>query len=410
MYFTIGLKKLPFVQNERDIIYHESSYNEELNQHILTNYEEIKKTFRKWGFRFVYVPLLLAEVCKNREIVKYYAPYGTATDKPTIPTNWMQEYMVYPEACDKIPPSLLFYSKYCIDKEFIEAKYQFFGIELDKDNLTNDFSEELRAIIEEIAAKKFQEKESKHPLSYRGVRLEKGSESRLRRMTKGLNKMYIDEEGEESPDIRFSIEPDEDSGVMFDVSTRDNSKDSGIRFRKVPTADDTFDTESRQLIQEVEERIKKLQLKGIDHSVLEQLIRGEERLSRLVVTKNYEIILPDYKNMKIEMKPLPKALYLLFLHHPEGIVFKHLPDYQEELLDIYSKVKGGGFFRLFDKSSQSISDVTNPLKDSINEKCARIREAFVTRFDERLAQHYYIDGKRGEAKKIQLPPDMIIWE
>ncbi len=410
MYFTIGLKKLPFVQNEQDIIYHESSYNEKLNQHILANYEAIKKTFRKLGFRFVYVPLLLAEVCKNREIVEYYAPYGTATDKPTIPTNWMQEYMVHPEAWDKIPPSLLFYSKHCVDKELKEAKCQFFGIELNKDNLTNDFSEELRAIYEEIAAKKSEERQKKQPSGYRSVKFEEDSESHTRRFGRVLKKMYADEEEEESSDVRFSIEPDKDSGLMFDLSTKEKDDDSGIRFRKVPTADDTFDIESRQLMKEVEERIKKLQLKGIDLSVLEQLIRGKEKLSRLVVTKNYDIVLPDYNNMKIKMKPLPKAVYLLFLRHPEGIVFKHLPDYQEELLDIYRRVKGSGFFRLFDKSSQSISDVTNPLKNSINEKCARIREAFVTHFDDHLAQHYYVNGKRGEAKKIQLSPDMIIWE
>ena len=57
-----------------------------------------------------------------------------------------------------------------------------------------------------------------------------------------------------------------------------------------------------------------------------------------------------------------------------------------------------------------MNDVTNPIKNSINEKCARIREAFLTRFDERLAQHYIITGKRGEPKRIPLSQDIIIWE
>ncbi len=47
----------------------------------------------------------------------------------------------------------------------------------------------------------------------------------------------------------------------------------------------------------------------------------------------------------------------------------------------------------------SIEDVTTPLLNSINEKCARIRGAFVGQFDNHIAQHYYIDGLRGEAKK-----------
>ena len=59
---------------------------------------------------------------------------------------------------------------------------------------------------------------------------------------------------------------------------------------------------------------------------------------------------------------------------------------------------------------QSIRDVTDPCNNSINEKCARIREAFVQNFDDRLAQNYYVTGKRGEPKRITLDKSMIIWE
>ena len=59
---------------------------------------------------------------------------------------------------------------------------------------------------------------------------------------------------------------------------------------------------------------------------------------------------------------------------------------------------------------QSIEDVTNPLVNSINEKCARIRGAFVVQFDDRMARNYYIDGRRGEAKKIALPRELVVWE
>lgn len=107
------------------------------------------------------------------------------------------------------------------------------------------------------------------------------------------------------------------------------------------------------------------------------------------------------------MTPLVKAVYLLFLRHPEGIIFKHLMDYRDELKDIYKKVRGNrGIFTL----NRSVDDIADPTKNSINEKCARIREAFVTKFDERLAKHYIITGERGEPKCITLPQDMIIWE
>ena len=117
---------------------------------------------------------------------------------------------------------------------------------------------------------------------------------------------------------------------------------------------------------------------------------------------------PVMKNCTIPAPPtIVKAVYLLFLKHPEGIVFKDLPDYRKELTEIYVKLKPYG---LSDRVVQSIEDVTNPLLNSINEKCARIRGAFVGLFDDHMARHYYIDGLRGEAKKISLPRDLVVWE
>ena len=63
-----------------------------------------------------------------------------------------------------------------------------------------------------------------------------------------------------------------------------------------------------------------------------------------------------------------------------------------------------------EKAVQSIEDVTNPLLNSINEKCARIKGAFVGEFDDYMAGHYYIKGTRGEPKRISLPRDLVAWE
>ena len=126
-----------------------------------------------------------------------------------------------------------------------------------------------------------------------------------------------------------------------------------------------------------------------------------------MITKDYRIVLPDYHEMEIMMEPLVKAVYLLFLNHPEGILFKDLPSYRNELAEIYRKLRPGG---LTERAMQSIEDVTNPLLNSINEKCARIRGAFVGQFDDHMARHYYIDGRRGEAKKISLPRELVVRE
>ena len=160
------------------------------------------------------------------------------------------------------------------------------------------------------------------------------------------------------------------------------------------------------LVEEVKERIRKLKDYGMSEKELTSLLETEQPLLKLTISRNYRLFLGEQR-VEIRMEPLVKAVYLLFLRHPEGIIFKDLPDYRQELTKIYSDVRPWG---LTDRAIQSIEDVTNPLLNSINEKCARIRGAFVSQFDDHLARHYYIDGLRGETKKISLPRELVVWE
>ena len=130
------------------------------------------------------------------------------------------------------------------------------------------------------------------------------------------------------------------------------------------------------------------------------------KLSRLIIAKDGTILLTDYQK-EIKMEPIVKATYLLFLKHPEGITFKCLPDYRQELADVYQKIKP---FGLTERAIRSIEDVTNPLLNSINEKCSRIRAAFQAEVDASLLDQYIISGKSGEAKKVALPRDLVVWE
>ena len=96
--------------------------------------------------------------------------------------------------------------------------------------------------------------------------------------------------------------------------------------------------------QEVKKLVNQLQAEGradlllhaIGVPLLEELRieAAKRRLSRLVITKDYRFILEDYQK-EVELQPVHKAVYLLFLAHPEGIEFKRLADYREELLRYY---------------------------------------------------------------------------
>lgn len=135
-------------------------------------------------------------------------------------------------------------------------------------------------------------------------------------------------------------------------------------------------------------------------------LKHQVKFSRLTITQTGTIMLSDY-NKEVKMEPLAKAVYLLYLKHPEGIAFKELPDYRTELADLYIKVKPLG---LTDKVIKSIEDVSNPLLNSINEKCSRIKAAVLAEVDVTLADQYYITGKGGEKKKITLPRKLVTWE
>lgn len=160
-------------------------------------------------------------------------------------------------------------------------------------------------------------------------------------------------------------------------------------------------------MKDVREKVARLRQYGVNEMVLSTLLNPQIKLSSLRITANGDIVLPGYDNREIKMSPLVKSVYFLFLRHPEGIAFKMLPDYRSELYDIYVRLTGRSSVEGIE---QSIADLTNPIKNSINEKCARIREAFVREFDDRLAQYYYVTGSRGMPKGVQLPQNMVVWE
>ena len=134
-----------------------------------------------------------------------------------------------------------------------------------------------------------------------------------------------------------------------------------------------------------------LLLRAIGVTRLEELRleAARVRLSRLCITSDYRFFLTDYDNREVVLQPIHKAVYLLFLAHPEGIEFKRLADYKEELRAYYRKTAP-----LLDgqKIEEGICRLTNPLDNAINEKCSRIKKVFLELMDEYAASYYIISG------------------
>ncbi len=146
----------------------------------------------------------------------------------------------------------------------------------------------------------------------------------------------------------------------------------------------------------------------IEHLLRKQMESSNRPLSILQLKTthggfDYKIILPDY-DLEIKMPKLPKALYLLFLRHPEGIFLHDLPDYRIELLEIYRKIASISDQKVLNDNIERLVTMTD---NSVHVNCARIKRAFMAKIDERLARHYYVWGNRGERKKVDLPPELI---
>ena len=337
----------------KELIYVASEEDKELTD-LFENKPEV---FEGWGqmmgFHVVYLPLLMKRL-SNKEVLQYRAPYISEAEvaSTAIGNDFLLQYLENPGEKGRIKHG------------FIRTEDIHRGGD-GKDKAINRFyplssqsgepiADQLHKIGKQIS---FEKSQHENLLEYRNF---------------------------------------DDFGNIPDISEADAHFNSQI---------DNENTDD--LIEEVKIKITMLRQRGISQYLLEQLIHPDDRLSKLVITKDFRLILPDYNNMEIKLEPLAKAVYLLFLNHPEGILFKYLPDYREELAKIYNRLKPTG---LTDRAIQSIEDVTNPLLNSINEKCARIRGAFVGQFDDHIARHYYIDGHRGDAKKISLPRDLVVWE
>lgn len=219
----------------------------------------------------------------------------------------------------------------------------------------------------------------------------------------------------------FTIDSEDDFAPMLDelldrmglLSTPED--DDGIRYcRTGPIIfDESEEEETQRLMDEIKEKVERLRQRGVSEWALSRLIKPERRLSRLVVTPDMTLLLPDYGDMKIHLEPLHTAVYLLFLRHPEGIAFKDLSDYHAELTRIYISVrqKRGEPVNLFSyKWRRSIDNIASPLSNSINEKCSRIRAAFLLEFADYLACDYYITGERGMPKRIKLARELVEWQ
>lgn len=362
-----------------------------LIEYVDTNYKFIVDHFKKKGLEFVFLPKATQDL-NIPELYKYFRPDADEKDiinyqKGFLPEDLL-DYMI--EGCPdiyNIPFGLLRYTGFKNETGYIFNYTPIFCEEqwfapFTKGKLDLNMYNQLDYYLRYNAGSCYVERSEKNYL------VEENQQS-----FSSISYCYSEDSYNEELDSSF-----EDNADDWSFPTKQNTANC--------LADENFSTEVIGLLNEFQRIAVELRKRGVWELVINRMFRPTQMLSRMVI-RNNRIFLPDYNNMEIKMTPMVKAVYFLFLRHPEGIVFKNLPDYRNELRTIYASVCR---FDDKEKMEKSIMDVTDPMKNSINENASRIKKAFVEQFDENLAKNYFIVGEKGKPKKVILPQHLITWE
>lgn len=329
--------------NRKYVIYYESQPSPTLNKYIEEHFEEISQRIHSKGFTFIYPPKLISEI---QQSIEYIYPGTTPLQLANYTTedfyNDIQRNIIN---STKQNPLLIIPDH----KNFCK-----FPIEILGDSNTPCFVYELEYIKDEQV------------------------EYILNKDINNLTSLFDD-------GVRYCL-------VKGDVPAKD-------------PIDNADQASIERISEEIQIRINQLYAMGVTTSVISKLITlPTPKLSHLLITKDYQIILTDYNNMKIEMPNLSKVLFFFYLNHPEGVRFKELRGYEKELTTIYSTISN---LENTKKMKKSIDDIIDSTKNSVNEKCSRIRAAFISKFQDELARQYYITGEAGEVKKIILDRTLV---
>lgn len=393
MNFSIGFKNLPFVPDHRQVIYIENLYDQTINEVIVKNIDMISRRFESRGFEFVYIPFLGSD--SNLEArVRYYAPYLT-TDiayEQLPQSSLLLSCMARPENRQEISPSLIIYSH---EDENGEKVFDGWNIDNESEQIA------LHSILALTA--KLSHGVSENQIQYS-----------LCRDDDSIDKMACRRSDKPVRSLRLSLcqkrKSEDFLGVEFslnnEIASSIDSSTSGFGVSKEQVQPYEEDQTLESLLSDLDRTVKRLQLNGLSLAAIRELIDKHETLSRMTITADYHIFLPDYNNLEIKMTTLPKALFFLFLRYPKGLVLKSLPDYYTELYNIYKQLRPKSED---ERIRVTITKLVNPYGNAINENIARIRAAFVKNFDEHLAENYFVTGSKGEPYAIRLDRQLIDW-
>ena len=130
--------------------------------------------------------------------------------------------------------------------------------------------------------------------------------------------------------------------------------------------------------------------------------------SRLLISGwSKRLFLKDMGMLPVSLSPLERAVYLLFLAHPEGIRMSEVSSYRNELLENIRRMSRRDDPQVME---QGVDELCSPLSNSLSEKMSKIRRKFVDLLGPEMAEAFIIKGPNGGKKKIDLDRQLVLTE
>jgi hypothetical protein len=357
------------------IIYFEKELNKGLSLYIRRNYKMLKSKFAAKDLNFIYFPLISNSSTKIHELISYYLPqlnYYTLPEKVADNFNEKMLSQIFNNFHDEI--------------NFISDKNEFVPAQIKSEELLNliDFKSNINS---------------------------------------GLL-FFKYEKGVIGVSDYFYSNSNHDYELFFDEAIKyiviDNWEDYCLGDNMIasflPAIDYTeqLDDDAKEVVQELENKLADLKDSGqllFLIPVLKDLLNKQSQkidfnsISKIEIDYQNKIQLPFFKK-EVELSHLTKAIYFLFLKHPEGINLKDLGNYKKELLTIYTSVSN----QLdYDKMAKSVDDVINIETKAIYTHLSRIKSAFYKIMDASFAKYYIVSGSGEDERIVLFNSKDIIW-
>lgn len=374
--YELAIGQLPMEPDSNVVYFLETGYNPEFETYVRGHYAQLQRMFRNRELEFVFLPLTrkgLAPV-EFEESALFYFPWLKKGQMDYLHDSFLKkadDYFKDLAQSGGVPVMT--------DAEGHAFKMTAFFLEKHgrpDDSIIYLFFQQLADACYKERHLKFNTSDHKYKVNY--------------------CKRYLNELLDNEDEISYSIS-DENPEVRFSVTIKD-------------TTYNDFNDIDAQLKRDFA-RLVRTRQPWFVQEWLSKMLQEDEIISRLVITPQAKIMLPDYNDIEIILTPKEKAVFFLYLKHPEGICFKNLPDYREELSMYYRRVTRSGSPEAI---SAAIDNLVLSISGDADVQRSRIRnainKAFKDRFCEQYSRYYTIEGSKGQPLKIQIPRDKVIWE